>query len=194
MDTGHTIEVNITKKNLCYAGVTSPNPSKSSKAKDHTQALDRCITLWDEGNIEGLLYEGMTSEQRLRSDKENMTVAKISLKFKNLLSKGNVNGALKLLTDNMHSGILPFNNETTQGDPTSMATYTLGILPVLHSLLDFVFINDLQTKEVAFADDFTVAGKLAVIKNFWDKLAITGPKYGCFPKSTKSYLTVKKIA
>ena len=82
---------------------------------------------------------------------------------------------------------------TTQGDPTSMGAYTLGILPVLHSLLDFVFINDLQTKEFAFADDFTVAGKLAVIKNFWDKLAIIGPKYGCFPKSTKSYLTVKKI-
>ena len=28
------------------------------------------------------------------------------------MSKGNVNGALKLLTDNMHSGILPLNNET----------------------------------------------------------------------------------
>ena len=78
--------------------------SKSSKAKDHLQALDRRITkLWDEGNIEGLLYEGMTIQQRLRSYEEGMTIAKISLKFKNLMSKGNANGALKLLTDNMHS-------------------------------------------------------------------------------------------
>ena len=48
----------------------------------------------------------MAIQQRLRSDKEGMAIAKISLKFKNLMSKGNVNGALKLLTDNMHSGIL----------------------------------------------------------------------------------------
>ena len=37
----------------------------------------------------------------------DLAIAKILLKFKNLTSKGNVNGALKLLTDNMHSGILP---------------------------------------------------------------------------------------
>ena len=70
--------------------------------------------MWDEGNIEGLLYEGMTIQQKLRSDKEGMTTAKISLKFKNLMSKVNVNGALKLLTDNMHSGILPLNKKTLE--------------------------------------------------------------------------------
>ena len=39
---------------------------------------------------------------------------------------------------------------TTQGDPTSMGAYALGILPMLHSLLD------IQNREVAFADDLTV--------------------------------------
>ena len=43
-----------------------------------------------------------------------MKIAKISLKLKNLMSKGNVNGALKLLTDNMHSGVLPLNKETLE--------------------------------------------------------------------------------
>ena len=80
----------------------------------------------------------------------------------------------------------------TQSDPTSMGDYALGILPMLHSLLDFVLTNDHQTREVAFADDLAVAGKLADIKNFWDKLAIIGPKYGYFPKSIISYLIVKK--
>ena len=56
----------------------------------------------------------MTIQQKLRSDKEGMTTAKISLKFKNLMSKVNVNGALKLLTDNMHSGILPLNKKTLE--------------------------------------------------------------------------------
>ena len=35
--------------------------------------------MWDKGNIEGLLYESMAIQQRLRSDKEVMAVAKISL-------------------------------------------------------------------------------------------------------------------
>ena len=40
-----------------------------------------------------------------------MTIVKISLKFKNFMSKGKVNGALKLVTDNIHRGILPLNKE-----------------------------------------------------------------------------------
>ena len=73
-----------------------------------------------------------------------------------------------------------------------MGANALGILPVLHSLLDFVLTNVLQTREVAFTDDLTVAGKIADIKIFWDKLRTIGPKYGYFFKSTKSYLIVKK--
>ena len=46
------------------------------------------------------------------------------------------------------------------GDLTSMGAYVLGILPILHFLLDFVLTSDLHTREIAFADDLTVAGKL----------------------------------
>ena len=73
-----------------------------------------------------------------------------------------------------------------------IGAYALGILPMLHSLLDCVLTNDLQTREVAFVDDLTVAGKLAVKKYLWDKLVKIGRKYGYFPKSTKFYLIVKK--
>ena len=51
----------------------------------------------------------MNIQQRLRSDQKDVTIAKISLKFKNLMSKGNVNRALKLFINNMHNGILPLN-------------------------------------------------------------------------------------
>ena len=87
-------------------------PSKSSK--DNLLALERRIKLWDEGNIPELLYEGMIIQQRRRSDKEGMAIAKIVLKFKNLMRKGNVNGALELLTENMHSGILPLTKEALE--------------------------------------------------------------------------------
>ena len=41
-----------------------------------------------------------------------MNNEKISLKFKNMMSKGNVKGALKLLTENISNGILPLNDRT----------------------------------------------------------------------------------
>ena len=43
-----------------------------------------------------------------------MNIVKMSSKFKDLVQKGNVNGALKLLTKNMNNGILPLTDETLQ--------------------------------------------------------------------------------
>ena len=53
-------------------------------------------------------------------------------------------------------------------------------------------VNELNAKEVAFADDFTFAGKLSSIKDYWSQLTSIGPKYGYFPKASKSYLIVKE--
>ena len=61
-----------------------------------------------------------------------------------------------------------------------------------HVLLEFISINHLSAKEVAFAGDLTVASKLTSIKDFWGKLAVLCIKYGCFPKVSKSYLIVKE--
>ena len=69
------------------------------------------MKLWDDGNIEDLSYESQTIRDRLRSDKECMVIAKISLTLKNLIREGNVNGVLKLFVDNMLNGILPLDNE-----------------------------------------------------------------------------------
>ena len=52
---------------------------------------------------------------------------------------------------------------TTQGDSISMGAYALGILPLLKILLNYISVNELSAREVAFADDATVAGKLSSI-------------------------------
>ena len=80
---------------------------------------------------------------------------------------------------------------TTQGDPTAMAAYALGITPLLHFFHEFISSKIHITKEVGFADDFTAAGKISEIKEYWDLLQHTGPKYGYFPKASKSHLIVK---
>ena len=53
-----------------------------------------------------------------------------------------------------------------------MGRYALGILPLIHFLLQFILINHLSAKEVALADDFTVAGKLTIIRDYWEKLIV----------------------
>ena len=59
-------------------------PSKSSKAKEQLKELQRYMKLWDDGSIEDLSYESQTIRDRLRSDKECMVIAKISLTLKEM--------------------------------------------------------------------------------------------------------------
>ena len=80
------------------------------------------------------------------------------------------------------------NEGTTQGDPTSMAAYAIGVTPLLRLLYDQTRTQNHTLKEVAFADDFTVAGNISEIKCFWNAITSSGPKYG---KAEKSYLIVK---
>ena len=62
------------------------------------------------------------------------------------------------------------NEGTTQGDPTAMAAYAIGVTPLLRLLYDQTRTQNHTLKEVAFADDFTVAGKISEIKGFWNTL------------------------
>ena len=87
--------------------------------------------------------------------------------------------------------ILP-SEGTTQADSTAMKATTLGILSLIKFLIEFINLNKMDVKEVVFADDISVAGSLNSIEDYRDKLAAKGPKYGYFPKPTKSYLIVKK--
>ena len=80
---------------------------------------------------------------------------------------------------------------TAQGDPTSTGAYILGITPLIQFLHEFIIIKEHDSKEVAFADDLAAAGKINEIKSFWNVIENICPKYGCFPKASKSYVIVK---
>ena len=59
--------------------------------------------------------------------------------------------------------------KTTEGDPTAIEAYAFGMLSLNKFLLKFINLNEMNVKEVAFADDFLVAGSLNIA------LKITGP-------------------
>ena len=79
---------------------------------DTLVSLERSLKLWEEGDISNLLYEGETIQERMKISEKGMNIEKISLKFKNMVSKGNVNGVLKPLAENMSNGILPLTDKT----------------------------------------------------------------------------------
>ena len=52
----------------------------------------------------------------------------------------------------------------------------------------------MNIKEAVFADEFSIAGSLNIIKDYRDELIAISPKYGYFPKPAKSYLIGKEEA
>ena len=52
-----------------------------------------------------------TIQERMKINEKGLNIEKISLKFKNMMSKGNVKRVLKLLTENMSNRILPLNDK-----------------------------------------------------------------------------------
>ena len=81
---------------------------------------------------------------------------------------------------------------TIQGDPTAMAAYALGVTQLIQNLLDITSSNKLYSKEIAYADDFTVAGSIKDIKRYWEHLNSFAQFFGYYPKASKSHLIVKR--
>jgi hypothetical protein len=78
---------------------------------------------------------------------------------------------------------------STQGDVPAMAMYAIGTKPLLDKLMTSV--DPELCKQVWYADDSGSAGKMNEMKKWWDELNQTGPKYGYFPKPSKTILIVK---
>ncbi|XP_066919036.1 uncharacterized protein [Clytia hemisphaerica] len=87
-------------------------PSKTSKAHDHVEALERRLLQWRRGDIEALVKEAETLQSRLPKPVEKKTIEALSKQFKMKMEKGDVNGAIKLLTNNMSGGVLPLDDQT----------------------------------------------------------------------------------
>ena len=64
-------------------------PSASSKAKDHTQCLDRRLKLWREGDINSLVQEGRAIQSRFSRNMQKAG-AQTALTFAKLMMKGKV--------------------------------------------------------------------------------------------------------
>ena len=76
---------------------------------------------------------------------------------------------------------------TTQGDPLAMAMYSLGVTPLITHTSQ---VN--STRQVWYADDSTACGSIKDIRDWWTVLVDTGPQYGYYSNSAKTWLLVKE--
>ena len=79
---------------------------------------------------------------------------------------------------------------TTQGDTLAMAFYGLGTRPILTRLKQSVP----SVLQVWFADDATGAGKLGVLRQWWEEIQTEGIRFGYHVKPKKSWLILKDPA
>ena len=77
-------------------------------------ALVRRMASWTKGEFKKLFEEAEAIQSRLPVNNGKRDMAATSRKFKELMQKGNVNGAIKLLTNNMKGGILSLNDQTME--------------------------------------------------------------------------------
>ena len=70
-----------------------------------------------------------------------------------------------------------------------MIFYALGVKPLVDELDDYID-KDLCNQSW-YADDSSAAGKLREIRKWWQKLITLGPRYGYYPKASKTHLILK---
>ena len=87
---------------------------------------------------------------------------------------------------------LKSNKGTAHSDLASMAIYGIGVTPLINMLIDIVITStESHVGVLAYADDFSAAGKLDDLRKWWDTLTIIGPKFGYYPEPKKTWLVVK---
>ena len=77
------------------------------------ETLKRRLNQWKDGQIEKLLVEGKTIQERLFKDRaKNQSSDRKATLFALFMEDGKVNKALKLLESSNKGGILPLTEET----------------------------------------------------------------------------------
>ena len=72
-----------------------------------------------------------------------------------------------------------------------MAAYALGVTLLIQHILHITSSNKLYSKEIAYADDFTLGGSIKDINCYWEHLNLFVTFFGYYQKASKSHLIIK---
>ena len=89
-------------------------PSSKSKAKEHNSCLERCLNTWLDGDLDNLLFEGRTLQQRITKsalEDNSKRQKRHARSFANLMFEGKTKAAICLLTAESKRGVLRLCDE-----------------------------------------------------------------------------------
>ena len=98
------------KATIVLLATALQKPSMKSKAKDHQECLTKRLALWKEGEIESLLREGRSIQKRILKTKRAKPPDKARI-FAKLVMQGQINSALRYLSDDDCGGVLPLTDD-----------------------------------------------------------------------------------
>jgi len=111
---GSVLEGIAIKAALTLCSLVLQKPSRTSKDKQHISCLERRLKLWSDGNLDELVLEGRTIQQRLRATKpshecDSLPEGHFAHSFAKLMFAGNTKAALTLLSDHPRGKCLRLN-------------------------------------------------------------------------------------
>ena len=101
-------------------------PSRTSKAHDHIQCLQRRLKTWRAGAIDDLVQEGKIIQSRLSTCRPTAsTEQQVARAFAKLMFEGKTKAAIRLLSTQPNSSILPLNLSLGTGSDSETVLETL---------------------------------------------------------------------
>ena len=116
---GSALESVALKAALAAPALLLQKPHAKSKTKDHISCLKRRLELWHKGELEELVLEGRTIQQRLRKPAGVSGIKNLTRSFSDLMFQGKTNAAVRLLLENENSNILDLNSQSEPNNPES---------------------------------------------------------------------------
>ena len=99
-------------------------PHSKSKPKEHSSCLERRLQSWSEGDLNILLLEGRTLQNRFpKPHPSENSNAKLARAFSNLMFQGKTNAALQLLSQRGNGGILHIHDPVNRSDPDLLSVF-----------------------------------------------------------------------
>ena len=93
-------------------------PHHSSKSREHLVCLERRLTAWNAGDIDTLLQEGRTIQNRLpKAGPTAKDEARTTRAFSKLMLQGKTKAALRLISDHCKGGVLRLDSHIPSSDP-----------------------------------------------------------------------------
>ena len=146
--------------------------------------------VWDDPNTEAvLLVDADNAFNRINRRLGVHNIREICPPFHRYLSNTYQSAAKLIVNDGVTTEVLYSDEGCTQGDVAAMAFYALSVKPLTDELREAV--DTTKCKQAWYADDANAFGKINEIKLWWDYLSKNGPKYGYFPKPSKTVLIIK---